>query len=40
MESSTFGFEFVAAGIAVDLIEALDSKLRMLGVPIDGPTNL
>ncbi len=40
METSTFGSEFVAARIAVELIESLRYKLRMFGVPIDGPTNL
>jgi hypothetical protein len=40
VETSTFGSEFVAARIAVELIEGLRYKLRMFGVPIDGPTNL
>jgi hypothetical protein len=40
VESSTFGSEFVAMRIATDLIESLRYKLRMLGVPIDGPTNV
>ena len=38
VESSTFGSEFVAMRTAVDLVEALRYKLRMFGVPIDGPT--
>jgi len=37
VESSTFGSEFVAMRTAVDQIEALRYKLRMFGVPIDGP---
>jgi hypothetical protein len=40
VETSTFGSEFVALCIAVELIEALRYKLRMMGVPLDGPTNL
>jgi hypothetical protein len=40
VETSTFGWEFVAARIAVELVEGLRYKLRMFGVPIDGPTNM
>ena len=40
VESSTFGSEFVAARTAVDLVEAMRYKLRMMGVPIDGPTTM
>jgi hypothetical protein len=40
VESSTFGSEFVALRICVELIEALRYKLRMFGVPIDGPANV
>ncbi len=40
MENLTFGSEFVAMRIAVELIEALRYKLRMFGVPIDSPTNV
>jgi hypothetical protein len=40
VETSTFGSEFVAMRIAVELIEGLRYKLRMFGVPIDGPTNV
>ena len=39
IESSTFGSEFVAAKIAVELNESLRYKLRMFGIPIEGPTN-
>ncbi len=40
MESSTFGSEFVAMRIAVEQIRALSRyKLRMFGIPIEGPTN-
>ena len=40
VETSTFGSEFVAARIAVELIESLRYKLRMFGVPIEGATNV
>jgi hypothetical protein len=40
VETSTFGSEFVAMKIAVEQIEGLRYKLRMMGVPIDGPTNV
>jgi hypothetical protein len=40
VETSTFGSEFVAMRIAVELTEALRYKLRMFGVPIEGPTNV
>lgn len=32
--------EFVAARIAVEFIQAMCYKLRMLGIPLDGPANL
>jgi hypothetical protein len=38
VETSTFGSEFIALCIAVELIESLRYKLRMFGIPIDGPT--
>ena len=40
MESSTFGAEFCEMCIALDMIEGLRYKLRMLGVSIDGPANV
>jgi hypothetical protein len=40
VETSSFGSEFVAARIAVELIEGLRYKLRMFGLPIEGPTNV
>jgi len=40
VESSTFGSEFIAMKIYVEMIEALRYKLRMFGIPIDGPANL
>jgi hypothetical protein len=40
VEASTFGSEFQAIKNAVELTEALRYKLRMFGVPIDGPTNV
>jgi hypothetical protein len=38
--TSTFGSELVALRIATELIEALRYKLRMIGVPIHGSTNV
>jgi hypothetical protein len=40
VESSTFGSEFVAMQIMVEILEAICYKLRMLGIPIDGPSNV
>ena len=40
VESSTFGSEYVALGQATDAIEGLRYKLRMMGVGVDGPTNV
>ena len=40
VECSTFGSEFVAMRIAKDLAIALRYKLRMFGIPIDGPADV
>jgi hypothetical protein len=40
VESSSFGSEFVALRAAKDMIVAVRNKLRMFGVPIDGPANV
>ena len=40
VEASTFGSEFTAMKNAVEMIKALRYKLRMFGVPIEGPTNV
>jgi hypothetical protein len=40
IETSTFGSEFIAAKIAVELIEVLHYKLIMFSIPIDGPANM
>jgi hypothetical protein len=40
VETSTFGSEFVAMRIAIDQVEGLRYKLRMMGVPLAGPTAL
>lgn len=39
IECSTFGSEFVAMRIALEMNDALRYKLRMFGIPIDGPSN-
>ena len=40
VESSTFGAEFVALRIATELINSFRYKLRMFGIPLDGPANV
>ena len=40
VETSTFGSEFCAMKIGVELVEALRYKLRMYGVPLEGPANI
>ena len=40
VESSTFGSEFVALRIASELIVSLRYKLRMFGIPVEGPANV
>jgi hypothetical protein len=40
VESSTFGSEFVAMKTAVELTISLRYKVRMMGIPLDGPTNV
>jgi hypothetical protein len=40
VETSTFGSEIVAMRIAIELIEGMRYKLRMMGVPIDGACSL
>jgi hypothetical protein len=38
IETSTFGSEFVTVKVATETIRGIRYKLRMLGIPIDGPT--
>lgn len=40
VQNSTFGSEFCALKHAVELIEALRYKLRMFGIPVEGPSNV
>jgi len=40
VESATFGSEFVALRTCKDMLVALRCKLRMFGVPVDGPVNV
>ena len=40
VESSTFGAEFIAMRILVDILTSFRYKLRMFGVTIDGPVNI
>jgi hypothetical protein len=38
VESSVFGAEFVAMKVGMETCRGLRYKLRMMGVPISGPT--
>ena len=40
VESSTFGSEFIALKACVEALQAFRFKLRMFGVPIDGPSKV
>jgi hypothetical protein len=40
VEASTFGAEITAMKTGIELIESLRYKLRMFGIPIEGPTNI
>jgi hypothetical protein len=40
VESSSFGSEFVALRAARDMIVALRYKLRMFGIPVNGPASV
>ena len=40
VQTSTFGSEFLAMRQAVELIQALRFKLRMFGVPLEGPASV
>ena len=40
IETSSFGSEFMACKTAVEILEGLRYKLRMMGVPIDGYAHL
>ncbi|KAI2494242.1 Reverse transcriptase (RNA-dependent DNA polymerase) [Fragilaria crotonensis] len=40
VETSTFGSEFCAMKVAIDMIEGVRYKLRMMGIPLNGPTSV
>ena len=40
VETSTFGSEFTAMKQAVELIKSLRYKIRMFGIPMEGPANI
>jgi hypothetical protein len=40
VEPSTFGLEFIAVKTALEQVEPLRYNLRMMGIAIDGPTNM
>ena len=40
VEAATFGSEFVALRMCKEMIMALRYKLRMFGIPVEGPANV
>jgi hypothetical protein len=40
VETSTFGSKYCAMKTAIDMIEGLQYKLRMMGIPLQGPTSV
>lgn len=40
VESSTFSSELVAMRLALEMVEGLRYRLRMMGIPLEGPTNM
>ena len=40
VEASTFGSEFVALRVGMEMNDGLRYKLRMMGIPIAGPSNV
>ena len=40
VEASTFGSEFIALRVGWEMNDGLRYKLQMLGIPIQGPTNV
>jgi hypothetical protein len=40
VETSTFGSKYCAIKIAIDMIEGLHYKLRMMGITLSGPTSV
>ena len=40
VETSTYGSEFVAMRLAFEMIKAMNYKLRMFGIPIEGPARV
>jgi hypothetical protein len=40
VETSTYGSELVAMRQAIDLVKSLRYKLRMFGIPVEGPTDV
>ena len=40
VEASTFGAEFIVAHTCLEAVEALQFKLHMFGIPVEGPTDV
>jgi hypothetical protein len=39
-ESSTFGWDFIAATTTIKVIDGVRCRLRMMGLSVDGPTSM
>jgi hypothetical protein len=40
IEASSFGSEFMGLKVVTDLVKGLQYKLRMMGIPIEGPSQV
>jgi hypothetical protein len=40
VETSTFGSEFCAMKVAINVVEGMHYKVRMMGIPLNGPTSI
>ena len=40
VETSTYGSEFVAMRLSFEMIKSMNYKLRMFGIPVDGPARV
>ena len=40
VEASAFGAEFIATHTCLEAVEGLQFKLRMFGIPVEGPTDM
>ena len=40
VEASTFGAEFIVAHTCLEAVKGMQLKLRMFGIPVEGPTDV